>query len=401
MVIKCTKYDLLQIPAKKGQIYYVTDIRCLYKDYGAHISFRSRLPALILNTEYERANKIRPQNGRLYYVVESNNLWVYDAKWVLKIGDVKKYNAYAYSGTNSITPVLNTSDDITSTHTGDRIIDNNGLLGDGSVVVRDHNRIIRGQLSLNNPRNELAITSYQDNGITLYPYGLESDPRNRLQLGSLHLGVESIEEGPSSLWSSMSRKGKATYFGDFYFIGDVFTQTVIGTDTYKLNHVPEDSQTLMHKFGTTKTEEDHVRYYDFVITVLSDTNAEVKITNYVKTMNAAVTGADGEMLYDGTFVWGSEVVHNAVRSSDSDSHVTYSLEGTEKETIITLEGSSNSAVVTINIDDFSDGIDTIYSRTELLEIQKMVKAADVAVLENRIQELEKTVALLKEELELR
>lgn len=400
MVVKCTKYDLLQIPSKQGQIYYVTDIRCLYKDYGPHVKDRGRLAALILNTEYERANKIRPQNGRLYYVIESNNLWVYDAKWVLKDGDVRKYNAYAYSGTNSITPVLNTSGDITSNTTGDRIIDNNGLLGDGSVVIRDLNRIIRGQLSLNNPRNELAITSYQDNGITLYPYGLESNPSSRLGLGSLHLGVESNEEG-SSLWSSMSRRGKATYYGDFYILGDSYNQSVIPVEDYTLSYIPASSQKLSHKFVTSKSEEESTRHYDFDITVISDTEAKVKITNYVNTINAAVTGADSEMLYDGTFVWGSEMIYDAIRTSDSDSNVSYLLEGTDKEIRISLEGNPYSAVVTINTDDFSDGIDTVYAKTELLDIQKLVSIKELEMLNTRIDELESVIAELKNQLEAR
>ena len=68
LIQKITNYDLLNLPAKIGQIYYVTDMRCLFQDTGKLRQNRKRLSALVLNTDYERLNRIAEEKRELKLV---------------------------------------------------------------------------------------------------------------------------------------------------------------------------------------------------------------------------------------------------------------------------------------------------------------------------------------------
>ena len=403
MIIRCTKYDLLQLPMKEGQLYYVTDLRAVYQDLGVHKTDRRQIHALVLNTEYERGTVIRPQNGFNYYVIESNNLWTFDAKWVLRDGDVSEYNAYAYSGTNGITPVVTLDPYICNSETGDRIIDNNGLLGDGSVVVRDSNRIIRGKLGIDYTNNELSIIGYQDNGITIYPYGLESVPKTRRKYGALHLGIAS-ETSSESTVASIYRRGKAEYNGDFYVIGDVYSQVAESSFKYELSRTPEAPSKMVHNFSTTKSvEEDSsnvITHFDFSIEVISDTDAKVTVVEYRQEADSEVVGEHGEMLYDGKFVWGSEKVYNATRVIDRQDKVSYKLIGDRNENTFTLEGSPSSAVVTFNTFDYiNEGASTVYAITNYYNIQCLSNHTKLEEAQSEISKLQSKVAELEAEIQ--
>lgn len=373
MIIRCTKYDLLQLPIKEGQIYYVSDMKCLYRDTGVHKSARQRFPALVLNTENERLTRIRPENGRNYYVVQSNNLWVFDARWVLKEGSNAAYNAYGYDGNSGVTPIVSVDEQITSPITGDRIIDNNGLLGDGSVVIRDSSRIVKGVLKNDNSLNELSFTSYLDNGITLYPYGLEPNMTKRKELGSLHLGIQSKEAGTS--WHPyMERRGVAEYNGDLYIYGNIYNVVPVKTG-YTITHVPEYNQKMCHIIKTSKVQTTdrgvkYTEYYDFKINVLSETAAEVTLTQYNKEESyIGITGDNNEMLYDGVFVWGSETKYEATRTiGSSEEEVSYTLHGRDSTNVITIHGGIHSAPVEFNGTDFSEDTSNVVAVTELQNV---------------------------------
>lgn len=111
----------------------------------------------MIATERERLNNISPINGSLYYVWETNTLWTYNHKWIVLEGNYSTVANGYYYNQNAITP---TADDV------NQVLDNNGLLKNGSVVIRDANRVIKGQL-------------YISNGDTVFQYILlETKPDN-------------------------------------------------------------------------------------------------------------------------------------------------------------------------------------------------------------------------------
>jgi len=93
----------------------------------------------MIATERERLTNISPINGSLYYVWETNTLWTYNSKWIVLEGNYSSNPSGYYYNDNVISP--NTNDP-------NAVLDNNGLLGDGSVVIRDGNRVIKGKLSI-------------------------------------------------------------------------------------------------------------------------------------------------------------------------------------------------------------------------------------------------------------
>lgn len=127
---------------------------------------REQIVVSMLSTELNRLNA-RPINGRLYYVYETNELWIFSSnKWEIVVGNSKLSSGYSYSNTSYI--LTGTSDN--------QVIDNNGLLKDGSVVVRDDNRIIKGKLYIDTTDNNLVISSFMGGGITFYPNGYSYSP---------------------------------------------------------------------------------------------------------------------------------------------------------------------------------------------------------------------------------
>lgn len=348
MICTVTQYDLLRLPVKKGQIYFVTDMNCLFKDYGSTVSERSRFSAVSVATHYIRLNKLRPVNGRFYYVAEDNSLWLYDTGWKLKDGDVHKYNSYGYQSGVGITPVINTDTSITSTETGDRIIDNNGLLGDGSVVIRDDNRIIRGKISKDKTHQELTLASYLDNGISIYPYGMGANHQERKEVGSLHLGIDSSISN-DSVNGTVTRKGVAEYYGDIYIHGDVYQVKEKASTTYNLDYTPESSEQMYHKFTYSKMNAStkQVTYTNVEIRVLSKTKALIRELKYQDGIADAVIGDTGVALYGSAVTLISDITYDAARNISSENVVSYSLIGPSHTCEYTLSGSPYAAEVTI------------------------------------------------------
>lgn len=161
-IFKITEYDLLRTSITPGNYYACTDSRKIYVD--TERKTRDLLKVTMIDTEVERIYSVKPMNGLLYYVWETNELWVYNSGWVLKIGQTRsRSSGYYYSQSGNI----NATDDPNSYN----IIDNNGLLKDGSVVIRDSNRVIKGKLYINSENNNLVITSFLGGGIQLLPNG--------------------------------------------------------------------------------------------------------------------------------------------------------------------------------------------------------------------------------------
>lgn len=113
---------------------------------------------------------ITPASNTTYYCWEDNSLWLWMNKWISLYTSGDYPSAYAFSGY----PSEASPQTLTSIYNLNEVLDNNGLLGDGSVVIRDGQRIIKGKLYINDDNDNLTISSYLGGGIRLLPNGLLS-----------------------------------------------------------------------------------------------------------------------------------------------------------------------------------------------------------------------------------
>jgi len=151
-----TEYDLLITPKTAGNYYVCTDSRKMYYDKTS--THRVIVVVTMVNTEVDRIYNIKPSNGVSYYVWETNELWLYNAGWEILIGELRDNKGYYYV------------DGKFSDLAGDDI-DGNGLMKDGSVIVRDINKIIKGKVYVDGTTNELNISSFLGGGLNLLPNG--------------------------------------------------------------------------------------------------------------------------------------------------------------------------------------------------------------------------------------
>lgn len=160
-IYRVTEFDLLSIPKSENKIYACTDSRRLYEDIS-NVE-RKVLDVSQIDTEIDREYNFRPTNGVYYYVWETNELWLYHYGWELIIGDRSdlEKNQYVYSSGGL--GYVNKGGCCES--------DKNGILGDGSVVVRDSNRLIKGKLYIDETDNDLIISSFLGGGIKILPSG--------------------------------------------------------------------------------------------------------------------------------------------------------------------------------------------------------------------------------------
>ena len=358
MILKISQYDLFNMPMKQGQIYFIVNSRMLYKDYGVEKTDRKRFVAHILNSDYERVNTVRPQNGVNYYVVETNCLWLFDTKWVLKDGDVKSYNLYTYSQSTPIAPVINSNEGITSKITGDKIIDNNGLAGDGSVIIRDQNRIGKGYIQANNTNGTLDFYSMMSEGFNIYPNGLGRDSEDRLS------GAIRISTTPTETDETIRRSGRLDYYGDVYIHGNIYTLDEVSKADYDITYTPKKDQIVTHKFTASKTysSTDHVEYDKisrFTIEAKADSCTVNVITYYT---NQQTPDSVSDSIYDnGTMRVGSDITYTANRSVNANK-VVYSLIGHEDNLVITISGTPLNGSATFsssNISIKSVAVDTV------------------------------------------
>lgn len=173
-VIVLTEYDLLRTKPRPSQYYITTDTRVLYLDDDNNN--RKPVDATQIPTEkqrlYESFQKI---NGRLYFVWETHNLYIWLNAWKLLVGNPDFPNAYQY-----VDGYLHEVGDMTDDVKG------NGLLGDGSVVVRDVNRLIKAKIYIDETNDNLVIASFLGGGIKILPNG------NMEQTGSLYLNPSNV-----------------------------------------------------------------------------------------------------------------------------------------------------------------------------------------------------------------
>lgn len=357
-IIKCMQYDLLNLAPVKGQYYFCTDTRILYKDNGSTKDSRIHFNAQVLNTEYERTNEVKPSIGKFYYVVETNQLWLFDTRWNLKITSDAQYNAYVnsysdtYSG-NYISPVINTDSSITGPN-GDKIIDNNGLLGNGSVAIRDSNRIIKGLITVDNTNQQLSFRSQLDNGFLFIPNS--HLPYNDLStsLGALHL---TVDRDINDVNDNLDLTGQAYYYGQWNNYGDMFIINKIKNDSnIGLDYTPNIDKTIVKIFLTcTKTEkldeeESETTTY-IVIRPVSTTQAIANIVSLSSEDKDTVVQNDiGELIYTNSNLLKESKTVNCNRKisySNGYTYCTYIPDGYDSDVKIILQENSMSKIATI------------------------------------------------------
>lgn len=219
MIQRLTEYDLLRLAITPNMYYFCKDSNTLYKDGDTN---RYRLGVELVNTELDRVHNIRPNNGTQYYILETNELWIYNAGWILIDGETRESNGYYYNA-NHLYP----SDDITE------VLDNNGLLADGSVCVRDLNRIIKGKMYINQLTNNLVISSFVGGGIDFLPSG-ELDKQGNLKLFGANTYTGEFDENGDPI--KTANKGLMKFFGDIILVDEDGRQYKVVTTPYESNN---------------------------------------------------------------------------------------------------------------------------------------------------------------------
>lgn len=193
-VIRIKSDQMFLVKKVYGQIFYVTDEGRIYVDtvdggriYDPFVT--------VLQTESERLN-VNPTSfrGDRFYVVETNILFKYlNGSWRIERGRVEREVAQTYYPDGTLVRIY-----------GDDVSDN-GILGDGSVVVRDSNRTISGILSANG--YSLDIVSLAGNQMNLSP---STVPQGT---GSLVLNA--------GLYADNDNNNTALYNGNLYVFGTI------------------------------------------------------------------------------------------------------------------------------------------------------------------------------------
>jgi hypothetical protein len=196
-IYQVTENDLLSIAIVKGNIYACRDTRKVYEDMSAV----SRLPldVTMLDTDNDRLYYIAPTEMTYYYVWETNTIWLYNKGWNLIVG-TDTTNNVAYYNDNGLNSVSS------------QFVDTNGLLKDGSVIVRDNNRIIKGKLYIDSSSGNLIVSSFMGGEIDILPNGVTNE------LGSL----------------TLSRSGLGTFNGKFETLQDMYVK--LDDNEYKVYH---------------------------------------------------------------------------------------------------------------------------------------------------------------------
>lgn len=160
-IIRLNNYDLLGTKCNKYNMYMCLDTLQLW--YDESDSKRTLYGYVGVDTVNDLQNNIIPEMGITYYCWESNSLWIWMNRWICIYSDNKYPSAYRTD-----------HDFIEEVYLDDQnptIVDNNGLLRDGSVVIRDANRIIKGRLYVSDKHDNLVLSSYLGGGVRILPNG--------------------------------------------------------------------------------------------------------------------------------------------------------------------------------------------------------------------------------------
>lgn len=161
-IIRMTEFDLLRTAITMGNMYMCLDSHKLYYDSSA--TKRAIYNYIGVKTVNELMYNISPVLNNIYYCWEDNSLWIWLNKWVTLYTDTTYPSAYVYDDTSNLNPVYRYD-------MQNYPADDNGLLKDGSVVVRDRQRIIKGKILIDDGNDNLTISSYLGGGMRFLPNG--------------------------------------------------------------------------------------------------------------------------------------------------------------------------------------------------------------------------------------
>ena len=197
-IFKVKEFDVLRTEIVKGNMYICVDSMVMYYD-ESDVS-RTQYSYIGVRTVNDLFKNITPDQGTTYYCWEDNSLWIWMNKWISLYTESTYPDAYIYDDYNYDT----NKGTLTSVYREDAvssIVDNNGLLRDGSVVVRDKYRIIKAKLSINDDNDNLIVSSFFGGGIRFLPNGRMSTE------GELFIA----DEGESFLRSTFVVKDNEIY----------------------------------------------------------------------------------------------------------------------------------------------------------------------------------------------
>lgn len=186
-IYKITEFDLLRTKVTMGNMYMCVDTQKLYYDGGNTADDRRLYEYTSVRTVNELLYQITPAYGKTYYCWEDNSLWVWLNKWQTLYSQTTYPSAYVYDDIPSITNQGELSE-IYRYDLPNMPADDNGLLKDGSVVVRDRNRIIKGRIAVSDENDNLLISSFLGGGIRILPNGKMTTE------GELYIGSKLNEE---------------------------------------------------------------------------------------------------------------------------------------------------------------------------------------------------------------
>lgn len=163
-IIKMTEFDLLRTSVSMGNMYMCVDTQKLYYDSGNTADTRRIYDYISVKTVNDLMYNITPSFGKSYYCWEDNSLWIWVNKWETLYADTSYPSAYVYDDSNNLNSVYRYD-------MPNYPADDNGLLKDGSVIVRDRNRIIKGKLYIDDGNDNLIVSSYLGGGMRFLPNG--------------------------------------------------------------------------------------------------------------------------------------------------------------------------------------------------------------------------------------
>lgn len=170
-ITRITEFDLLRTKVKKNNMYICIDSKKMYYDISDdQITGRTLYQYTGVKTINDILYTITPTTTTVYYCWEDNSLWLWNNKWITLYTDTTYPSAYRYddidilTGKGILSPVYRNDQPY-------MLADDNGLLKDGSVVVRDRQRIIKSKLYINDNNDNLVISSFLGGGIRLLPNG--------------------------------------------------------------------------------------------------------------------------------------------------------------------------------------------------------------------------------------
>lgn len=191
-IIRMNEFDLLRTSIVPGNMYMCLDTQKLY--YDETNSKRVAYFYTSVKTINDLLYNITPSSGTTYYCWEDNSLWLWMNKWIALYSTTTYPSAYVYDSNRNLNEVYRYDQPNIPA-------DDNGLLKDGSVVIRDRNRIIKGKVYINDTNDNMTISSFLGGGIRFLPNG-KMDTAGELLIS---------DEGDSFIRSTFSTKNNEMY----------------------------------------------------------------------------------------------------------------------------------------------------------------------------------------------